>query len=271
MLSQLRRIWLLAFQCLKEVLLYNRWFQLCLVGLLLFVSGGRLLMTLPLGESGPKLFFDFGRLTIQIVAGTLMVILLSYQLSHDLQQKIVYGYLVRGVSRFEYLVGKLLGTWLALVLAVGVSDCVLALIVNSELAELKIVNEVQRSFGEVNWFVLFLFQIVHLWLLATLILFIGSLSESFLFVCLASLLVWVSGFFVVGMSITPEAVLGVVGFLFDAFRWVIPQFEPIKMGDQLWYGARSNSSGYLTFLLRALLSSACFIGIARWVFNKREL
>lgn len=228
-------------------------------------------MGLPLGESGPKLLFDFGRITIQSVSGILMVILFSYQLSNELQQRIVYGYLVRGVSRSEYIIGKLLGSWLAVLLLVASADCLLAVLINAEVIELRIDGSLQPSLGASEWLQLFLAQAIHLWILAALTLFVGTLSESFLFVCLVSLLVWVTGTALLGSVAHADGDDGFIVIVLKMVRALVPQFQLSGLGDQMWYAGTLDRGSIVSYCIRATLHSICFIGAAQWVFRKREL
>ncbi len=228
-------------------------------------------MGLPLGESGPKLLFDFGRITIQLVSGILIVILFSYQLSNELQQRIVYGYLVRGVSRSEYIFGKLLGSWLAVLLLVASADCLLAILVNAEVMEIRVGGSLQSSLGVSVWLQLFVAQAIHLWVLAALTLFVGSLSESFLFVCLISLLVWVTGSALLG-SVTYAG--GTEGFSLMVLKTIgtlVPQFQLTGLGDEMWYAGTLDRGSIVSYCIRATLHSICFFAVSHWVFRKREL
>lgn len=228
-------------------------------------------MGLPLGESGPKLLFDFGRITVQSVSGILTVILFSYQLNDELQQRIVYGYLVRGVSRSEYILGKLLGSWLAVLLLVASADCLLAILVNGEVTELRMDGSQHPSLGATVWFQLFVAQAIHLWILGALTLFIGSLSKSFLFVCLVSLLVWVTGTALLGSFAYGGGGDGFTVTVLKTVRMLIPQFQLSGLGYQIWYTGTLDRGLIVSYCIRATLQSLCFIVVAQWVFRNREL
>ncbi|MDA0349326.1 MAG: ABC transporter permease subunit [Verrucomicrobia bacterium] len=271
MFSSIVRIRLLTFEILKEIVLHNRWFQLCLLGLMIFVLGGRLLTSLPLGESAPKLLFDFGLGAILLVSGCLVVILLCYQLDDELRSGTVYHYLVRSVSRWEYLIGKAIGGWLAVVTLVLAADLLLMILVNHNVGEVRNSGGDIIGPGSLAWVQIFLFQMLHLFVLSSLTLFIASLSESFLFNAIISLFIWMTGILISGSGNLITSAQGFLEILFQTLHWMIPRFQPVGFFDLIWYSGIQNSMYVLKAILVALLYSILFISFATQRFNRRSL
>lgn len=268
--NRLKRIALIQWEVVKEIGLHNHWFQLCVSGLLLFVVLAQMLTELPVGASAPKLLFDIGYAAIQSVSGLALVLVLAHQVTWELKDGVVYGYLVRRVSRAEYLLGKILGCWLTLVVLVLVADGLLAWLVHREVAG-------QGAFGtEIGfppmaaWIQLYFFQTLHLLVLACLTACMVSLSTSFLFAALTTLLLWGIGLLLTGTTET-SSTQGMVGVITEAGRWLIPRFEVWELADTIWY---EGSVGWVVFirgLLLAGLYGAILTGTAVTIFNKRDL
>jgi len=271
MRSSMIRIWLLTFEMLKEIVVHNRWLQLCLLGLLFFVLGGQLLTSLPVEESASKLLFDFGLGVVLLVAGVLMVILLSYQLDAELRNGTVYNFLVRPVSWWEYLLSKVLGSWLALLMIVLAADLLLMILVsyNVTLNQALATDVLAPSF--LAWIQLFLFQMLHLSVLGSLTLFIASLSRSFLFNVIISLFIWMIGILISGTSNLITSAEGFQGFLLQTLQWIVPRFQPAGLFDLFWYSGNQNSLYVFKGIFVVLLYTVLFISLATQCFNRRAL
>jgi ABC-type transport system involved in multi-copper enzyme maturation permease subunit len=266
--GSLQRISTLRWETWKEII-QNRWFQVCASGLLCFVVAGRLLTDLPLGSSAPKLIFDFGQVTITMVSGFVMVLVLTHQIANELQNGVIYGYVVRRVTRGEYLFGKLLGCWLALLMVVLVTDFVLAILVNAEVLHLVEMGVEAESPTGTGWLQLFLMQALHLLVLGSLTVFMVSLSSSFLFAALTTLIIWVTGLFLGGISMATPVGLG--GFILEVVRWIIPRFGNWDFSDQIWYSGSLEISVMAISLLFAALYGGLAMFLAVGIFNRRDL
>ena len=271
MFSSIIRIRLLTVEMFKEIVVHNRWFQLCLLGLMIFVLGGRLLTSLPLGDSAPKLLFDFGLGVILLVSGGLLVILLSYQVDDDLRSGTVYNYLVRSVSRSEYLISKVIGGWLAVIALVLAADLLLMILVKSNVADIRGSGGEMIGPSFLVWSQIFLFQILHLFVLSSLTLFIASLSESFLFNAIISLFIWMTGILISGSNDLIASAQGFLEMLFQTLQWIMPRFQPAGLFELIWYSGIQNSMYVFKGILVALLYSILFIFIAIHRFNRRSL
>jgi hypothetical protein len=271
MIDSAKRILVIALETLREIVIYNRWFQLCLFGLLIFVLGCQTLTELPLGSSLPKLLFDVGQGIIVLTAGTVLVILLAFQLTTEIQSGLIYSYLVSRVSRSEYLIGKLIGGWVSLVLVVLVADGVLAAIIEVQAFKNLIPGGEVLTPGIWEWLQTFLFQSLHLLVLASLTLCILTLSNSFLFPAVTTLAIWLAGLFLVGVGDFDNSATGFAGAIVDLLRLVLPRFEMWSLVDRLWY------EGALTFieLIKSILINLIYciflVGVGLAMFKHKEL
>ncbi|MCZ6674677.1 MAG: hypothetical protein O7C75_17245 [Verrucomicrobia bacterium] len=271
MAKRLRCMGLLARETIREVLIHNRWFHVCVWGLLIFVLAGRFLTDLPLGSSAPKLLYDLGQGTIMSVSGTVLIILLSYHLLNELDTGAAQTYLVRRVSRGDYLVGKLLGCWLAVVLLVFLADGLLAVLVAGEMSELIESGDLISALGITGWLQLFLFQLLHLLILASLTVLLVSISTSFLFAALSSLLLWSAGLLMGAATDLSGSLEGLGGFFIQAARFIIPRFEVWDVSNSIWYAGTLPVSEVLRTGVFGLLYGSFLILLAIVCFNRRDL
>ena len=271
MSNSLRKICLIAYETCRENWVHNRWFQLCLLGLLFFVLGCRSLSGLPLGSSAPKLIFDVGHGIISLVSGGVLILLLAYQLSTEIQTGVLYGSLARSVSRLEYLCGKVLGTWMSVVAVVLLADGLLTVLVVSEINHLKVItSEISAPMPEI-WWQLFLFQGLELLVLAGLTVCISMLSRTFLFPAVTTLALWFAGMLLPGVSELAAINSSQVAILIKTVAWVLPRFELWDLSGKLWYEGAISHFELLRTLLVGLLYWALFTAAGVLIFKRKEL
>lgn len=271
MTSSWRRIWTLSRETLVEIAVHNRWIHVCGLGLLVFLFAGRTLTQLPLGSAAPKLLFDFGLGSITILGGLVLVVLLPYGIHSELQSGAAYAALVRRLSRSEYLWGKLLGSWLALMTLVLAADCLLALLVHWEMKAGVANGSAGEALGLMIWAQLFVFQACYLLMLSGVTVLMTSLSSSFLFASLTSVLIWLMGLIISGGFTGDSAVVGLGGYLITAVEWLVPRMELGQIVDNLWYEGPLQISAFVRHLVLGVLYIGLLVGASILVFSRREL
>ena len=271
MVESLKRVRLLAWETLIEAVVFNRWLHVSVWGLLVFILGGRFLMELPLGSSAPKLLFDLGLGLISGVGGVVLIVLLVHHCFHEIESGSVQVCLVRQTRRWEYLMGKLFGCWLAVILVVGLADGLLAVLVHYEIGESTAVGEVVTGPRISGWFQLFLFQLLQLLVLAALAICMVSLSTSFLFAALTTLLLWGTALLLRSAGSMSGELEGLGGFMLGIARLLFPRFEVWNVAGEVWYAGVVSSLDLGQSLGVAFLYLVCFSGLGVYFFNQRDL
>jgi len=271
MFDAFKRVRLLTAESVREVLVYNRWFQLCLVSLIIFVLGLQSLVHLPLGASSAKLIFDLGQGGILLSFGIILIVTVAHQQFDDLASGISPMYLVRAVRRWEYLLGKVLGVWLSIVFSGGLAVLVLSYLVRRNLQQLM---EQSLGVSVPNWSVWFQIWCYHAaqwWVLASVVTFLGMFSRSFLFPVALGLLVWLTSMLAHGMAAFMETSVGQEGRIWEWVAWLLPRFDLSRVQGQLWYDGGYDLAGWMFLLLINLLYSALFFVASIFLFQRRSL
>lgn len=271
MVSGLRRVIWMSAQTFRENVVHNRWFQLCLIGLLLFVVGSQGFSGLPLGSSASKLVYDVGLAWIWCFSSAVLAVLLSYQLMTEMQTGVVYGYLVRSLSRKEYLAGKLLGCWFALAVAIAAAEMILGVLVAAEARRPAAAWLAAASPAWTAWVQLYLLQIAELLVLGCFSCLLAALSRSFLFPAVMTLAFWLIGALLAGLHAPDPLGGGFTNFLSDLFRWLLPHFELWNFSSVIWYEGPLSLAVFAKVILVSGGYAALFFGFAAFVLERREL
>lgn len=267
MANCLKRVVQIGAQTFRENVVHNRWFQLSLFGLLLFVLGCRTLSGLPLGPSAPKLMFDVGQAVIRILSSSVLVILLSHQIMSEIQNGTVYSILVRCVRRPEYLLGKLLGNWFSVVISLVLAQSLLAafVTVDARIWEGAVVP------GMLGWTQVFLVHSVELLVLGFLVVCIVSFSRSFLFAALVTLAIWTAAMLLPGLQSPEASAAKFAPFLVDAMSWILPPVAMWNLSADIWYDGALGLLEVGRLVLLSAFYAALFFGFGSYLFNRRGL
>ena len=267
MSSRLSRIQLVTIETFREILLYNRWFQLSLLGLILLVLGIQGISQLPLGASSAKLIYDLGQGVVLLSLGLVQIISLVSLLSKDLERGTLYTYLSSGLGRSEYLVGRCLGCWLSIAAVAFVVIAVLGLLVGKEIADLS--AEGFSVFGPKlrAWIQLYCFLLQQWLVLGALVVFLVVLSGSFLFPVVLSMLLWFTSMFASSAGGWNETSSGLAHIL----GTILPRFDIGNVSGNIWYGASLGLSGVWSITGFGLFYAILLLTAAVYLFNRREL
>ncbi|MDG2167838.1 MAG: hypothetical protein P8L44_07920 [Opitutales bacterium] len=271
MLDSLKRIRLLATDILAEVVLHNRWYQVCLLGLVFLILGVQSLAQLPLGASSPKLIYDFGLGTILMSLGVVLVILIALQLYADLESGVLCTHLVRGLHRSEYLAGKLIGSWLAVAFVGCMATFVLSLLVGENAGGLTAegIETLTPTMGV--WIQLCLYLCFQWLVLGAVVVLLSVLSRSFLFAIVLSLLVWCVSMFVSAAEGMSESAKGISAIVSQILHYLLPRFDLSIFPGILWYDGPMVAGKFINFIGVEMLYAILLIVASILVFRRREL
>lgn len=271
MFDTLKRIRLVATDTLLEVVLHNRWYQVCLLGLVFLILGVQSLAQLPLGASAPKLIYDFGLGTVLLSLGVVLVILIALQLYADFESGVLCTHLARGLQRSEYLAGKLIGSWLALAFAGCVAIVVLNLLVWDNAGGLAIegIDTLTPTIGV--WVQLCLFILFQWLVLGALVVLLSVLSRTFLFSIVLSLLVWSVSVFASAAEGMYEGAKGIAAAFSQVLRYLLPRFDLSIVPGIFWYDGALAAGKFISFMGGEILYAILFFVASAWVFRRREL
>lgn len=271
MTDTFRRIWLVSRDSLSSAL-HNRWFSLSLGAILLFVLFGRLLSGQSYGSSGPKLFFDLGQTLIRVFSGVVLILLLAHQFHSFVEKRISHVFLVRRLSRMEFILGKGLGVWIAVSSVVVAADVFHWLLLHGQIAGLPEGFDTGTTLpGALGWLQLMVLKLVVLMIITGMGLFLAGLSGSFLFTALAALLVW-SGSLLVGEAHSlVDAAEGSGGYVLGLIRFLLPQFQTWNMSSLIWHEGLVSAKALWPAGIAGLGYTALFTSLAVFVFRRRDL
>lgn len=254
--------------------MHNRWFSLSLGALLMFVFFSRLLSRLPLGNggSGPKLFFDLGQTVIQVFAGAILILLLAHQFHNFVEKRISHVFLMRRLSRMEFILGIGLGVWIAVGLAVVVADTFHWLLLHGQIAGLGNGPDAGTTLpGAGGWAQLLVLKLVALLIITGMGLFLASLSGSFLFTALAGLLFWSGSLVVAEAQSLVESAEGTGGSVLGLAQFLLPQFQTWNLSSRIWYEGVVSAEAFWRAGLAGLGYTALFAALGVFVFRRRDL
>ncbi len=271
MLDSIKRIRRVAIDTFVEVSLHNRWYQLCMLGLMLLILGVQSLAQLPLGASSPKLIYDFGLGSILVSLGVVLVILLVLQQYTDLESGVLCIFLVRGLQRSEYLAGKLIGSWFAVALAGSFATLVLSLQVAEEARDLAAAGIETMSPTVGVWIQIYLFLFLQWLVLGTLVLLLSVLSRTFLLPIVLSLLMWSVSLFVSGAAGLSESAKGMSASVSQLLHYLLPRFDLSILPGILWYHGPLDFGKLTSFLSIELLYAILLFVASVLIFRRREL
>ena len=269
----LPRICLISRDSLSSAL-HNRWFSLSLGALLMFVFFTRLLSRLPFGNggSGPKLFFDLGQTVIQVFAGATLILLLAHQFHSFVEKRISHVFLMRRLSRMEFILGKGLGVWIAVGLAVGVADAFHWLLLHGQIAGLGNGSDAVTTLpGAGVWAQLLALKLVALLIITGIGLFLASLSGSFLFTALAGLLLYSGSLVVAEAHFLLDSAQGAGGSVLGLAQFLLPQFQTWNLSSRIWYEGMVPMEALWRAGLAGLGYTALFASLAVFLFRRRDL
>ncbi len=271
MTDSIHRIWLMIGDSLSSAL-HNRWFSLSAGAVLLFVFFSRTLSSLPWGSSGPKMFFDLGQTVIQVFAGAFLILMLAHQFYCFVDRRTSHMWFVRRLSRMEFILGKGLGVWIAVGSAVVVADIFHWLLLHQQIAAVGQLSGDRTPLpGAGGWFQLIFLKLVMLLVITGLSLFFASLSRSFLFTAMASLLFWMGSLVVAEAYTLADSMEGAGGVLLDIIRLFLPQFATWNLSSQIWLEGVVSTGILLRASLSGLCYAALFAGLGALVFRRRDL
>ena len=270
-MASILRVWAVTTETWREVIFHNRWFQLSLIGIVVLVFGIQSVTQLPLGSSSAKLIFDLGLGAVLMSLGVMLIISLVSLLNEDKWSGTLHVYLVRRLRRWEYLLGKLMGCWLSLVVAAGIAFAVLGLLVNQEIAELTAQGLGVDAPGMGGWILLYALMLQQWLVLGTVVVFLTVLSRSFLLpVVLSSLLCLVS-LFAGSVSDKSVADAGISQNIFNALQAVLPRFDFGDVANGLWYHGFPGLADSLVMLGFGFAYGVLLFAAAAFVFGRKEL
>lgn len=264
-------LWAIAKITFLEGLRSRLFFALFLIGLLLFSSTYTLSYLFP--RDIVKVAVDLN-LGIASLVGLILTLFLGSQLiAKDLEKRTIHMVLAKAVSRFEYIVGKLWGLSLIIVVTMALLGAF------ASTASWTVDHLIPHQYGNVHWpeFGLALgMMVVKLILLASVIVFFSSFTSSTFLALGLTLIVYVIGQSVEelkqfltsgseGIAIDPTF-LKVV----SAAYYVFPNLAAFDFKSQAAHGFAIP----MATIGWSVLYGAVYTGVmtlsAAWIFGRRE-
>jgi len=252
-----RSLWTVAKITLKEGFrdkVYLSFLFFAVVLLLFSIFLGMLVVGDP-----AKVIADFGLATISLFSLLMVIFVGGGSLMKEIQKKTVLVVLSKPITRGEFILGKILGIWIEVVLNIFAMSLFLFLLVASR--------------GSTMWgiFVQAGLLSLEMGVMAAICILFYTFPTYFL-----SMLFTLSFYIVGHLAPTIEKASRTINqpWLRDLTRWVsylIPNLEYFNLKNQVVYGLHVPSSFYLKALAYFLLLFFIFASLAVFSFEKREV
>jgi len=285
-LFSLQRVGALAHNTLLELIRLKVFYFLLLFAFLVIGSS---IFTVKFSFQNPiQILKDVGLGAMSIFSWLLGLLCTANLIPKDLEDRTLYTILAKPVPRFEYILGKLLGVFGMLTIAVGLMSVlfagVLALREQQELAELVVntpkdqlaaaVAEVRASAFQANLLPGVALILIKAFLCATFTLLLSTFASSSVFTMLTSAVIYLIGHV---QGIAREAWLAkgdaspLLKVLSAAVALVFPDLQLFNVVDEIAVGTHLPATLFWQVAGFGVLYTLAYFLLAQVVFATREL
>ncbi|HRI83425.1 MAG TPA: ABC transporter permease subunit [Opitutaceae bacterium] len=269
----MRRVWLIAAATLRESL-QHRSFALLLLAALAFVAGTLFLRQFNFGSSELKFVADLGFGMLSLGAALLAIAMMTQVFFDECERRTLHLLLARGVSRSEFLLGKLAGVALLLGLyALMLLACLWPVLWARETALLALMPDAFDRGSGLN-FAGVMIAAYASWLkacvLAAAVLWLATLAENRVFAMGCGLLL-----LIIFHSAAVWAAYGSNGgwpvWLLHGLGYLLPDFGAFDLTPAAFAGDGGFVVRAVRLTLYAVLYGAIFIGLGVLQLRRREI
>jgi ABC-type Na+ efflux pump permease subunit len=285
-LFSLQRVGALAHNTLLELIRLKVFYFLLLFAFLVIGSS---IFTVKFSFQNPiQILKDVGLGAMSIFSWLLGLLCTANLIPKDLEDRTLYTILAKPVPRFEYILGKLLGVFGMLTIAVGLMSVlfagVLALREQQELAELVVntpkdqlaaaVAEMRASAFQANLLPGVALILIKAFLCATFTLLLSTFASSSVFTMLTSAVIYLIGHV---QGIAREAWLAkgdaspLLKVLSAAVALVFPDLQLFNVVDEIAVGTHLPATLFWQVAGFGVLYTLAYFLLAQVVFATREL
>ncbi len=206
-----------------------------------------------------KVIADFGMAVMSLFALLVVIFVGGTSFSRELSKKTVILVLSKPISREEFMLGKILGIWL---------NVILNIIAMAFLLFLLLLFKGSRMWGI---FIQAFLLILEMGILTAVSLMFSSFTTQFL-----SMLFTFSVYIVSHLATTIEKASmtlksGLSRTIVKAISYAIPNFDYFNLKNQIVYGLKVPSVFYYKAVAYFFFLFLLFSILAMWVFKKREV
>jgi len=269
----MRRVRLIATATLRESL-QQRSFGLLLLAALAFVAGTLFLRQFNFGSSELKFVADLGFGMLSLGAALLAITMTTQVFFDECERRTLHLLLARGVSRSEFLLGKLGGVTLLLGLYTFVLlTCLCPVLWARETALLALMPDgFERGYG-LNFagvmIAAYAFWLKS-WVLASAVLWLATFAQNRISAMGCGLLLLVI-FHTGGVLAVYGSNGGWPAWLSYGVRYILPDFAAFDLTPAVFEGADGFVGRAARLTLYAVLYGAVFIGLGVLQLRRREI
>ena len=240
------------------------------------LAGGFIFKEFNFGASELKFIADFGFGGMTLF-GSIVAVVVSVQLFYgEIEHRTILPLLAKPVNRGEFVVGKLIGSWLTVCAFVLVLT--LSLLLALWARETQLMNAFPDQFPEgrvVPYWGIALFgflQSLRLAILSSVAGFFAAYATSSVFAIFMGFFVWTIGQL---QTVAIEQLQRTESWMLEAFlrfiSFAVPDFRVFDVGEELLEGAVIQSGDVARLAVYAALYVALYSSLAAMILNKREL
>jgi cell division protein FtsB len=286
------RVWALATNTLTELIRLKIFYFLLLFALLLIGSSAFLIRFS--FQDQFQMLKDVSLGAMSIFTSLLAILATAGLLPKDIEDRTLYTILAKPVPRFEYLLGKLLGVLLLLLISMIAMGTIFA---GALWWRVHVVTGEVLAGGETAEFVQQQLKDLHatafnsnLWaggaviyakacLLASLTLFLSTFASSSIFTVIVSVVIYFIGhlqatardYWLAASHGPAEAVGGLTKLFLALISLVFPDLQLFNLVDEIVVGTAVGAALLLKTLGLGLMYTVIYLLAAQFVFSSKEL
>jgi Cu-processing system permease protein len=224
-----------------------------------FIASALLLAELALDERA-RVIKDWGLFCVSIFGVGLAILMGVNQVHKEVRRKTLYVVLSRPIGRWQYVVGKVLGLSITLLIEVGALSLAMMILLWSEGIS-----------TDALLFSALLLSLVEILLVAALAVFFASFSSPYL----SGL--FTLGLFVVGRSIpvldklTDRITVPAARGVLKALVQILPDLSSLNISTQAIHGMSIPASELLTIVAYGIGYMIVLMATSAWIFSRRDL
>lgn len=226
---------------------------------ILMILGSRVISLLAI-DNPVKIIKDFGLGSIHFFSILIVIILGIDLVSREIDKKTIYNILSKPVKRYEFLLGKLLGMMLTILVVLVTMFIIFIVLLWLRIGnvELKYIGFVYMTFLECL-------------ILTNFALLFSSVSSQ-LFSTLFTLGIFMAGNSTFALKMLKQLLNGegIGSFLCDMFYYILPNFSNFNIKNDIVHNISIGFTVYAEATLYALLYSFLIFMISVFAFNKRN-
>lgn len=290
-----RRIWAISSNTLTELIRLKVFYFLLLFALL--IIGSSAFMVQFSFQEQFQVLKDVGLGAMSIFSWLLAVLATAMLLPKDIEDRTLYTILAKPVPRFEYLLGKLLGVLLLLLISIVVMGAMFALalylreqiVINEELARLaddapqSEIDATVQSIREATFSWNLVPGVVAIYLkaalFASLTLFISTFASSWIFTVIISVMIYLIGhvqgvareYWLGSSGVAAQATSPLIKAFLALISLIFPDLQLFNLVDDIVVGNAVHLAMFGKMVVLGLLYLLVYLFVAYLVFSKKEL